>query len=88
MNRRVLGYRETQILAIIRSDLEQRGRVRSYAAIARHLGMKHRSHVCDVIGRLERRGLIERDCEASRFNLKLLAGTPRTPCWEVNSARA
>lgn len=58
--RRILGYRETQILALVTADLTARGSVRTHRAIAAQLGMRHSSHVADVIGRLERRGLVQR----------------------------
>jgi SOS-response transcriptional repressor LexA len=63
MTGRILGYREHQVLALVTSDLKATGRVRSYDKIAAALGMRHKSHVCDTIGRLERRGLIRRGNE-------------------------
>ena len=60
MSKRILGYRETQILHLVGADLAERGSVRSYEAIAAALGMRHRSNVCNIIGRLERRGLVRR----------------------------
>jgi predicted transcriptional regulator of viral defense system len=60
MSGRVLGYREFQVLRIVCGDIAHRGQVRSYREIAASLGMKHKSHVCDTVARLERRGLVRR----------------------------
>jgi SOS-response transcriptional repressor LexA len=57
---RVLGYREAQVLQLVRSDLAEAGWVRSYDAIASVLGIRHKSGVANVIRRLERRGLLRR----------------------------
>jgi len=55
---RILGYREAQVLRLVEADLAERGAVRSYGRIAAELGMCGRNAVCNVIGRLERRGLV------------------------------
>lgn len=62
---RCLGYREHQLLALIRDDLGAVGRTRSYRAMGLLLGMWPH-HVAETIGRLERRGLIERFGPAGR----------------------
>ena len=75
---RILGYREHQILALITSDLKATGRVRSYDQIATALGMRHKSHVCDTIGRLERRGLLKRVRNGARKRITWPSQEPRT----------
>lgn len=75
MSNRILGYREQQVLQLVASDLAGAGRVRSYRAIAEALGMSQRSHVCDVMGRLERRGLLIRIGAGPQWRIRL-AGTP------------
>lgn len=70
MTARILGYREEQVLGLVRNDLAQWGRVRSYDAIAAALGMSHKSHVCHVIGRLERRGLLRRDGQPGKRQIR------------------
>jgi predicted transcriptional regulator of viral defense system len=74
MRERILGYRETQVFKLVLADLAERGVVRSYDAIAAALGMRHKSHVCDVIGRLERRGLIQRTGSGSRRTISARDG--------------
>jgi SOS-response transcriptional repressor LexA len=57
---RVLGFRQIQVIGLIRADLEERGYIRSYQAIADTLGMGGKHYVANVINRLERRGLLRR----------------------------
>lgn len=57
---RVLGYRGEQVLSFIRERIEEEGVAPSYGEIAQELGISSRAHVHVIIGRLERRGLIER----------------------------
>jgi len=78
MTGRILGYREHQVLALVTSDLTATGRVRSYHQIAAALGMRHKSHVCDTIGRLERRGLLKRVGNGACRRITWPSQEPRT----------
>lgn len=81
-SQRILGYRAVQVLQLIAVDLAEQGRVRSYQQIAETLGMRHRSHVADVIGRLERRGLIRRIGEGPNRRIdRARREHPRTAEW-------
>lgn len=57
---RELGYRGVQVLAYVRQTIAHDGLAPSYAMIRDVLGFNHEKHVCEVIKRLERRGLLRR----------------------------
>ncbi len=56
---RRLGYREHQMLGLLRRYVDRDGRGPSYTAIGNELGMQ-RHHVADAVRRMERRGLLKR----------------------------
>lgn len=55
-----LGYRGQQVLEYIEAAIHHHERAPSYAQIADDLGMSSIADVCNVIRRLERRGLLNR----------------------------
>ena len=57
---RVLGYRSVQVLAFVHSTIASDGIAPSYTMIADHLGISSRAKVCEIVKRLERRGLLSR----------------------------
>lgn len=57
---RALGYRGFQVLAYVRSTIATDGRAPSYDMIADATGIRSRAKVCEVVARLERRGLVAR----------------------------
>lgn len=71
--RRVLGYRESQVLAYVRMALAQDGQSPSYDMIRSRLGLAHKGHVCEIVKQLERRGLMSRvgNGRARRIRLNL-----------------
>jgi DNA-binding IclR family transcriptional regulator len=71
---RVLGYREHQVLHLLRADIAERGQPRSYAEIASALGMNWRNNVCDVVRRLERKGFVRRVRSDGDWRLELSGG--------------
>jgi DNA-binding MarR family transcriptional regulator len=62
----ILGYRGQQVLALIRTASERGERPPSYTMIADQLGMSCAADVCNVVRRLEKRGLIKRSDTGSR----------------------
>lgn len=64
---RELGFRGRQVLALITTAASNGDRPPSYASIAQALGMNSIADVCNVVRRLERRGLIERRDVGSRY---------------------
>lgn len=56
---RVLGYRSFQVLAYVQATIAVEGRAPSYGMIADELGI-NKPKVCDIVKRLERRGLLLR----------------------------
>jgi DNA-binding Lrp family transcriptional regulator len=63
----MLGYRGRQVLALIRAASENGERPPSYAMIATQLGMGSVADVCNVVRRLEKRGLLKRCDTGSRY---------------------
>ena len=57
---RVLGYRGEQVLRYVRQTIAEEGRAPSYGMICDELGIRDRGKVCEVVQRLERRGLLRR----------------------------
>lgn len=57
---RALGYRSVQVLGYVRQTIEREGQVPSYGMIANELGIRDRAKVCEIVDRLERRGLLHR----------------------------
>lgn len=57
---RELGYRGVQVLAYVRTSIAEQGRAPSYEMICDKLGISTRAKVCEVVKRLEKRGLISR----------------------------
>lgn len=57
---RALGYRGFQVLNYVRDTIGADGRAPSYDMIADATGISSRSKVCEVVARLERRGLVSR----------------------------
>ena len=57
---RVLGYRAVHVLEFVRITIERQGRAPSYGMIADELGFLSRADVCNVVKRLEKRGLLMR----------------------------
>ena len=57
---RVLGYRSVQVLEFVRLTIERDGIAPSYRMIMDELGISSRAKVCDVVKRLEKRGLLSR----------------------------
>jgi SOS-response transcriptional repressor LexA len=57
---RVLGYRQSQVLAYVRKVTTEDGRAPSYSMIAKEVGIGSRGKVCEIVERLERRGLLRR----------------------------
>lgn len=55
---RELGYRAVQILAYIKTHMEQHGRPPSYSEIRDELGFSDKADVCKCVARLEQRALI------------------------------
>lgn len=62
-----LGYRGQQVLALVQTAAERGERPPSYAMIADKLGMSCAADVCNVIRRLEKRGLLKRYDTGSRY---------------------
>jgi SOS-response transcriptional repressor LexA len=58
--RRLLGYREEQVLRYIRVCLASEGIAPSYGMIRDELGFAHKGHVADIVKQLEQRGLVSR----------------------------
>lgn len=58
--RRMLGYREQQVLAFIRATFASEGLAPSYGMIRDEFGFAHKGHVAEIVAQLERRGLIRR----------------------------
>lgn len=52
-----LGFRGHQVLEYVTATVERRGHAPSYTDIASHLGMSV-SDVCNVVRRLEHRGML------------------------------
>lgn len=63
----MLGYRGGQVIAFVSSEIERHGRPPSYAMIADALGMNSVADVCNVVRRLEKRGLLKRTDTGSRY---------------------
>ncbi len=63
---RQLGYRGQQVLVFVSATIAAGHRPPSYAMIADALGMNSIADVCNVVRRLERRGLIVRADTGSR----------------------
>lgn len=61
-----LGYRGQQVLAFVVATTEAGRRPPSYAMIADQLGMNSISDVCNVVRRLEKRGLLTRSDTGTR----------------------
>lgn len=57
---RVLGYRGHQVLAYVRSSVANEGLAPSYSMICDELGISTKGEVAEIVGRLERRGLLRR----------------------------
>lgn len=57
---RALGYRSFQVLAYVRETVAEEGRAPSYGMICDELGISSKAKVCDIVKRLERRGLVNR----------------------------
>lgn len=57
---RVLGYRGSQVLAYVRQTIDQEGMAPSYRMIRDELGIGTKGEVAEIVGRLERRGLLRR----------------------------
>lgn len=57
---RVLGYRQSQVLRYVRQTIAEDGRAPSYGMIREELGIRSRGKVCEIVDRLERRGLLRR----------------------------
>lgn len=57
---RVLGYRAVQVLEYVRQTIDAEGTAPSYGMIRDKLGFNHKSEVCHIVRRLERRGLLRR----------------------------
>lgn len=62
-----LGYRGQQVLEYVSTTVERRGHAPSYADIANHLDMTV-SDVCNVVRRLEHRGVLKRRTVGVRKN--------------------
>jgi len=63
---RQLGYRGAQVLGYVQLVAVNDGRAPSYAQIADALGMGSIADVCNVVRRLEKRGLLRRTDTGSR----------------------
>jgi SOS-response transcriptional repressor LexA len=61
-----LGYRGRQVLSLVTATLEDGHRPPSYAMIADQLGMSSIADVCNVVRRLEKRGLLRRNDTGTR----------------------
>lgn len=57
---RVLGYRESQVLALVRERIATVGMAPSYSEICDALGLSTREKVRVIVRQLERRGLLMR----------------------------
>lgn len=57
---RALGYRSFQVLNYVRDEIALTGTAPSYDMICKALGISSKPKVCDIIKRLERRGLLSR----------------------------
>lgn len=57
---RHLGFRGQQVLALVNATIEPGSLPLSYAMIADRLGMSSVADVCNVVRRLEKRGLLRR----------------------------
>lgn len=55
-----LGYRGQQVLALVSLSIKAGARPLSYRMIADQLGMNSIADVCNVVRRLEKRGLLKR----------------------------
>jgi SOS-response transcriptional repressor LexA len=58
--RRLLGYREHQVLAFTRSVIEEQGVAPSYGMICDELGINTRGEVSRIVAGLERKGILRR----------------------------
>lgn len=63
----MLGYRGGQVIAFISAEVERSGRPPSYAMIADALGISSTADVCNIVRRLEKRGLLKRTDTGSRY---------------------
>lgn len=63
---KALGYRGSQVMLIVNTATAANQRPPSYAMIASALGMGSIADVCNVVRRLERRGLLARADTGSR----------------------
>lgn len=61
LRQRVLGYRSVQVLEYVRQEVTATGRPPSYSMIAEALDIASKGEVCNIVARLERRGLLKRD---------------------------
>ena len=66
MHARQLGYRGQQVIAFVNGHTDQGRRPPSYSMIAIALGMNSIADVCNVVRRLERRGLLQRGDTGTR----------------------
>lgn len=57
---RALGYRGVQVLEFVRRTVAEEGTVPSYSMICDELGISNKGKVCEIVGRLEKRGLLHR----------------------------
>lgn len=57
---RVLGYRSVQVLEYVRTSIAQDGQAPTYEMICDKLQINGRHKVCEIVKRLERRGLLSR----------------------------
>lgn len=57
---RALGYRAVQVLGYVRSTIAEEGQAPSYSMIRDQLGIGTKGEVCEIVERLERRGLLRR----------------------------
>lgn len=60
MGKRILGYRERQVLAYAQQTISEQGVAPSYGMICRHLSISTRGEVSRIVASLERRGKLKR----------------------------
>jgi len=78
---RVLGYRSVQVLAYVHDSIAANGQAPSYAMIRDQLGISSKAKVCEIVQRLERRGLLSR---AGQGRVRMFGGW-RAPVIEIGN---
>lgn len=73
---REMGYRGRQVLDFVRETIAQDGAAPSYREIRDALGFQHKHHVCEVVKRLEKRGVLRRAGSGRVRRIRLVKPPP------------